>query len=118
MLSRQNYCPVHEIQPGFNYDLRIKGWLDNGTETREILVQREVTEKLTGMTMDEAKELAENNPLGMEEVFLRMRERILGRYFECKGREIDSRMLVNACRQLPFDREELPGLLNRAGGAA
>jgi replication factor A1 len=54
----------------------------------------------------------------MEEVFLRMRERILGRYFECKGREIDSRMLVNACRQLPFDREELPGLLNRAGGAA
>lgn len=24
-LSRQNYCPVHEIQPGFIYDLRIKG---------------------------------------------------------------------------------------------
>jgi replication factor A1 len=68
--------------------------------------------------MEEAKELAENNPLGMEEVFLRMRERILGRYFECTGREIDSRMLVNACRPLPFDREELPGLLNRAGGAA
>jgi replication factor A1 len=118
VLSRQNYCPVHEIQPGFLYDLRIKGWLDNGTETREILVQREVTERLTGMTMEEAKDLAENNPLGMEEVFLRMRERILGRYFECKGREIDSRMLVNACRTLPFDREELPGLLNRAGGAA
>ncbi|MDD1715193.1 MAG: nucleotide-binding protein [Methanoregulaceae archaeon] len=118
VLSRQNYCPVHEIQPGFLYDLRIKGWLDNGTETREILVQREVTERLTGMTMEEAKDLAENNPLGMEEVFLRMRERILGRYFECKGREIDSRMLVNACRTLQFDREELPGLLNRAGGAA
>ncbi|HPM61781.1 MAG TPA: nucleotide-binding protein, partial [Methanoregulaceae archaeon] len=48
VLSRQNYCPVHEIQPGFLYDLRIKGWLDNGKETREILVQREVTEKLTG----------------------------------------------------------------------
>jgi replication factor A1 len=118
VLSRQNYCPVHEIQPGFLYDLRIKGWLDNGTETREILVQREVTEGLTSMTMEEAKDLAENNPLGMEEVFLRMRERILGRYFECTGREIDSRMLVNACRPLPFDREELPGLLNRAGGAA
>jgi replication factor A1 len=118
VLSRQNYCPVHEIQPGFLYDLRIKGWLDNGTETREILVQREVTEQLTGMTMEEARELAENNPLGMEEVFLRMRERILGRYLVCKGREIDSRMLVNECRFLPFDRGELPELLNRAGGSA
>jgi replication factor A1 len=118
VLSRQNYCPVHEIQPGFLYDLRIKGWLDNGTETREILLQREVTAQLTGMTMEEAKELAENNPLGMEEVFLRMRERILGRYFVCSGREIDSRMLVNECRFLPFDRGELPELLNRAGGSA
>jgi replication factor A1 len=118
VLSRQNYCPVHEIQPGFLYDLRIKGWLDNGQETREILVQREVTEQLTGMSMDEAKELAENNPLGMEEVFLRMRERILGRYFVCQGREFDSRMLVNECRFLPFDPGEIPELLNRAGGAA
>jgi replication factor A1 len=118
VLSRQNYCPVHEIQPGFLYDLRIKGWLDNGKETREILVQREVTEQLTGMSMEEAKELAENNPLGMEEVFLRMRERILGRYFACRGREIDSRMLVNDCRFLPFDPGEIPELLNRAGGAA
>jgi replication factor A1 len=118
VLSRQNYCPVHEIQPGFSYDLRIKGWLDNGNETREILVQREVTEQLTGMPLEEAKELAENNPLGMEEVFLRMRERILGRYFVCRGREIDSRMLVNECRFLPFDPGEIPELLNRAGGAA
>jgi replication factor A1 len=118
VLSRQNYCPVHEIQPNFQYDLRIKGWLDNGNETREILVQKEVTEQLTGMTIDEAKELAENNPLGMEEVFLRVRERILGRYLTCKGREFDSRILVNECQFLPFDQGEVTDLLNRAGGSA
>jgi replication factor A1 len=118
VLSRQNYCPVHEIQPGFLYDLRIKGWLDNGRETREILVQREVTEKLCGISIDEAKELAENNPLGMDEVFLRVRERILGRYLTCRGREIDQRMLVSECAFLHFDPGEIPELLNRAGGSS
>jgi len=117
VISRQNYCPVHEIQPGFLYDLRIKGWLDNGEETKEILVQRETTEQLTGLSLDQAREIAENNPLGMEEVFLRLRDRILGRYLTCQGREIDSRMLVNACRFLPFDPQETAALLNRAGGS-
>lgn len=118
VLSRQNYCPVHEIQPGFLYDLRIKGWLDNGRETREILVQREVTEQLTGISLHEAKELAENNPLGMDEVFLRVRERILGRYLTCRGREMDQRILVSECGFLHFDPAEIPGLLNRAGGSS
>lgn len=118
VLSRQNYCPVHEIQPDFHYDLRIKGWLDDGIKTKEILAQREVTEQLTGMTMDEARVLAENNPLGMEEVFLRMRERILGRYLACRGRDIDGRILVNECRLMPFNRDDIPGLVNRAGRAA
>ena len=118
VLSRQNYCPVHEIQPGFLYDLRIKGWLDDGKVTREILIQREVTEQLTGMSMEQAKELAENNPLGMDEVFLRFRDRILGRYLICSGREIDSRMLVNSCEPLRFDPEETAALLNRAGGSS
>jgi replication factor A1 len=118
VLSRQNYCPVHEIQPGFVYDLRIKGWLDDGKVTKEILVQREVTEQLTGISMDQAKELAENNPLGMDEVFLRVRDRILGRYLSCIGREIDSRILVNSCEFLPFNSEETASLLNRAGGSS
>ena len=85
VLSRQNYCPVHEMQPKFNYDLRIKGWLDDGTRTEEVLVQRDVVESLTGMTLEASKELAENNPLGMDEVFLRMREKILGRYLTVRG---------------------------------
>jgi replication factor A1 len=116
VLSRQNYCPVHEMQPSFNYDLRIKGWLDNGEVTREVLLQREAVEKLTGMTLDESKELAENNPLGMDEVFLRMRERILGRYLRCEGREIDRRIIVNTCDKMNFQPGLLADLLNRTGG--
>jgi replication factor A1 len=117
-LSRQNYCPIHEIQPGFVYDLRIKGWLDDGEKTHNILLQRDAVESLTGITLDAAKEIAENNPLGMDEVFLRMRDAVLGRYIVCKGREIDGRLLVNTCERVKFDSGEHAALLNRAGGAS
>jgi replication factor A1 len=116
-LSRQNYCPVHEIQPNFHYDLRIKGWLDDGTRTWNALLPREAVESLTGMTVGKAKEIAENNPLGMDEVFLRMRDMITGRYFACRGRDIDGRLLVNSCTRVPFDPDRHAALLNRAGGA-
>jgi replication factor A1 len=53
----------------------------------------------------------------MDEVFLRMRDVILGRYLRCQGREIDRRILVNRCEFLHFDPLELAALLNRAGGA-
>ena len=117
-LSRQNYCPVHEIQPKFVYDLRIKGWLDDGKKTYNMLLQRDVVESLTGMNLDAAKELAENNPLGMDEVFLRMRDAVLGRYVVCRGREIDNRLLVRACERIKMETGEHTALLNRAGGAA
>jgi ssDNA-binding replication factor A large subunit len=116
-LSRQNYCPVHEIQPKFVYDLRIKGWLDDGEKTHNILLQREVVESLTGITLGAAQEIAENNPLGMDEVFLRMRDAVLGRYIICEGREIDNRILVNTCERLTYQSGEHAALLNRAGGA-
>lgn len=117
VLSRQNYCPVHEIQAQYQYDLRIKGWLDNGTETREILVQRGETERIVGMSLDQARELAENNPLGMDEVFMRFREALLGRYLACQGRVIENRMLVSGCEILHYQPEQLADLLNRAGGS-
>ena len=114
-LSRQNYCPVHEIQPNFRYDLRIKGWLDDGEKTHNILLQRDAVEALTAMTLDQAKEIAENNPLGMDEVFLQMRDAVLGRYILCRGREIENRLLVNTCEKVPFESSEHTALLNRAG---
>jgi replication factor A1 len=117
-LSRQNYCPVHEIQPKFIYDLRIKGWLDDGEKTHNILLQREVVESITGITLGAAQEIAENNPLGMDEVFLRMRDGVLGRYIICNGREIDNRILVNTCEHLKYDSGVHTALLNRAGGTS
>ncbi len=118
VLSRQNYCPIHEIQDKFTYDLRIKGWLDNGERTWELLMPRDAVESLTGLTLDQAREIAENHPLGLDEVLLRIRGEVLGRYISCKGREIDGRILASACQFLAYDPTLLAALLNRAGGAA
>ena len=70
------------------------------------------------MTLEQARELAENTPLGMDEVFLRFRDALLGRYLSCSGREIDGRLLVSGCTRLRFQPERLADLLNRAGGSA
>jgi len=87
-------------------------------KTHNILLQREVVESLTGITLGAAQEIAENNPLGMDEVFLRMRDAVLGRYIICEGREIDNRILVNTCERLTYQSGEHTALLNRAGGAS
>ena len=118
VLSRQNYCPVHEIQKDFRYDLRIKGVLDDGIRTRNILVQKDIVESLSGMKLEEAIALAESSPLGMDEVFYRIRDAILGRYFQVGGSEMDGRILVRECQRIRFDPADLAALLNRAGGEA
>lgn len=117
-LSRQNYCPVHEIQPEFRYDLRLKGVLDDGIRARNVLMQREIVEALTGITLEEAIRIAETNPLGMDEIFYRIRNAVLGRYYTCTGNEFGGRLLVNSCTPMRFEPAELAALLNRAGGEA
>ena len=62
VLSRQNYCPIHEIQPEFRYDLRIKAVLDDGVTTKNILMQRETTEAVADLTLDEAVEPRREQP--------------------------------------------------------
>ncbi|NLA38803.1 MAG: nucleotide-binding protein [Methanomicrobiales archaeon] len=117
-LSRQNYCPVHEIQPNFRYDLRLKAVLDDGERARNVLMQRDLVESLVGISLEEAISIAESNPLGMDEIFYRVRNSVLGRYYTCSGGEFAGRMLVDSCTPVTFKPQELATLLNRAGGEA
>ena len=70
------------------------------------------------MKLDEAIALAESSPLGMDEVFYRIRDAVLGRYYRMRGSEIDGRILVKECQRITFDPGDLAWLLNRAGGEA
>lgn len=118
VLSRQNYCPIHEIQPEFRYDLRIKAVLDDGVTTKNILMQRETTESVSGISLEEAVDLAEDSPLGMDEVFLRVQSAVMGRYLDCHGREMDTTVLVTSAEPHRFDPVALAALIDRAGGEA
>ncbi len=109
---------IHEIQPEFRYDLRIKAVLDDGVTTKNILMQRETTEAAAGLTLDEAVEVAENSPLGMDEVFLRVQSAVMGRYLDCRGRDMDTTVLVTAAERHRFDAAALAALIDRAGGEA
>ncbi len=116
-LSRQNYCPVHEIQNDFRYDLRITGVVDDGKKATNVLIQREEAEKLTGITLDAAREMAENNPLGFDDVIMKMQEALLGRYLECQGSDIDGTLLVKGCSPISYDSSRHADLINRASAS-
>ena len=113
VLSRQNLCFEHDIQSTWEYDLRVRAWLDNGVETWEVSLPAEVVTKLTGISMAAAKEAAENNPLGPDAVLYEITDMLQGRYFECTGRLIDNRLFAQECHVRSFDPQKQAELLNR-----
>jgi replication factor A1 len=115
VLTRQNYCQIHEIQPKFQYDLRIKGWLDNGRQTWDTIISRDGVEKLLGLTLAGAQEMAENNPLGLETVYYHLCEKVLGQYLTCQGRIVENRLFSPTCSFATFDTSRHADLINRAG---
>lgn len=118
VLSNRNYCPVHEIQTTFRYDLRIKGVLDDGLAAKNVLLQREATEKISALTLEDAITIAENNPLGYDDVLVRIQEAVLGRYYTCSGSDIEGTMLVKECTRQGFDSTRHATLINRSAPIA
>ncbi|GAB7015497.1 hypothetical protein [Methanogenium cariaci] len=118
-LSRQNFCPVHEMQQEFRYDLRITGVVDDGITAKNVIIQREAVEKATGLTLEKAIEIAEISPLGPDDVFMQFHERLMGRYISCTGPDIDGTILVSDADSLnliTYDQGEHAMLINRAEG--
>jgi replication factor A1 len=76
-------CSEHGDVEG-EFDLRIKGVIDDGREVHEVILDREATEALTGMTLSEAKEMA-MDALDTEVVAEEMRADVLGWYYRVRG---------------------------------
>jgi len=117
VLSRQNYCPVHEIQSSFRYDLRIKGVIDDGKKARNVLMLCETVTQLAGMTLEQAIEIAENNPLGLDDVLIQLQHHVMGRYLRCAGSDIDGTFLVKECGRVQCDASLHASLINRAAAS-
>jgi replication factor A1 len=115
VLSHQNFCPIHEIQNDYHYDLRIKAVLDDGHKAYNVLIGREIAEVLTGMTMNQAINLALESPLGFEEVQTQFTEKLYGRYVRCCGSDFDGRILVKSAEFIHLNSSRTVELMNRAG---
>ncbi len=91
-------CSEHGDVDG-EFDLRIKGVLDDGTEVHEVIFNQESTEELTGITLDEAQQMA-MDALDTEVVVEEMRGRVLGRYYRVAGPTLGRYVLANDIEQL------------------
>jgi len=85
-------CMEHGNVDG-THDLRIKAVLDDGTMVQEALFNREITESISGITLEEAKEMAVD-ALDQSVVQDEMKKRLLGRYYTMSGSILDRYMLV------------------------
>ncbi|HJJ94970.1 MAG TPA: hypothetical protein O0W79_00080 [Methanocorpusculum sp.] len=115
VLSKPNLCPVHEIQTNFNYDMRIRGVLDDGQKAYNILMNREITEKISNITMDEAIEISTTSPLGADDVQILLTEKVCGRYLKCLGSWFNDLFLVKEVEFMKFNKDEAIALLNSIG---
>ncbi|MDO9516999.1 MAG: hypothetical protein Q7J10_03010 [Methanosarcinaceae archaeon] len=79
MLSK-GACNQHGRVDGV-YDLRIKAVLDDGKVTNTLLLNREITEQLTGISLDDAIVLAAD-ALDAGVISDRIKQMIIGRYYK------------------------------------
>jgi len=86
-------CSEHGQVEG-EFDLRIKGVLDDGRTVTEVIFDREATEDLTGMTLEEAKDMA-MDALDTTVVAEEMAEDLLGRYYRVTGPTFGRYVLVD-----------------------
>jgi len=89
-------CGEHGKVEGV-YDLRIKAVLDDGEKVQDILMNREITEAFTGITLDKAKEMA-TEALDQGVVLDVFKNKLVGRYYVVAGRKLDRFILVDSIR--------------------
>ncbi|MFB6123991.1 MAG: replication factor A [Haloferacaceae archaeon] len=94
-------CSEHGEVEG-EFDLRIKGVLDDGTAVHEVIFDRETTEELTGMALEDAKDMA-MDALDTTVVAEEMQAGTLGRYYRVSGPQLGRYVLVDE-----FERQDGP----------
>ncbi len=111
----KGYCAEHGKVSGV-YDLRVKGVLDNGDVVTDVLFNRELTERLTGITLEDAKEMA-IEALDHNVVADRIKSLVIGRYYVLRGNKTPRWLLVTDFATLPtIDEQDIETVLERSEG--
>ena len=87
-------CQEHGKVKG-EYDLRIKAVLDSGTSTQDVLINRELTEGLVGLSLDNAITMAAD-ALDPGVVLDKLKHELVGRYYTASGHKLDRYILADS----------------------
>lgn len=98
-------CAEHGEVEG-EFDMRIKGVIDDGKTVQEVIFDREATESVADITLEEAKEMA-MDALDTAIVAEEIEDRTLGRYYRIGGPTMGRYVLANDVERLgaPEDGE-------------
>jgi replication factor A1 len=106
-------CSEHGEGDG-EFDLRIKGVLDDGTQTQDVLMDAEATEALTGVGLEAAKEMA-MDALDTEVVVQQFEEDLVGEYYRVEGPAYGQYLLADEMDAITeYDRTDVEELLIEA----
>ncbi len=100
-------CNEHGEVEG-EFDLRIKGVVDDGIDAHEVIFDAEATESLTGISLEEGKEMA-MDALDTTVVADEIRDKIIGTYYRIEGPTFGRYVLADDVEELdgPVDAEQL-----------
>lgn len=90
-------CAEHGKVDGV-YDLRLKAVLDTGAITQDILLKRDVTEDVSGITLESAIAMAAD-ALDQGVVLEAMKQKLVGKYYKVSGPRVDRYLLVESIEQ-------------------
>jgi replication factor A1 len=104
-------CGEHGKVEG-TYDLRIKAVLDNGHKVQDTLLNREVSERLTNITLEEAVHMA-TEALEQSVVVDKIKEQLVGKYYTVSGPRLDRYILIETISSMPpLERSQIEALLS------
>lgn len=98
-------CAEHGEVEG-EFDMRIKGVIDDGQVVQEVIFDEEMTTAVSGISLEEAKEMA-MDALDTTIVADEIRDRTLGRYYRVTGPKMGRYLLADEVERLqsPADAE-------------
>ncbi|KAF5426053.1 replication factor A1 [Candidatus Methanomarinus sp.] len=105
-------CGEHGKVEGI-YDLRIKAVIDDGRSVQDSLLNREISEQLTGITLDEAIHMA-TEALDQSVVIEKIKGEFVGKYYSVSGPKLDRYILVDTITPLgPIDNSEIEAIISQ-----
>ena len=102
ILDRRLLCDAHGKQTDYDTELRIRCGIDDGNETKYATIKNETVTKMTGITYDYALDFIKDSPLGNDELYSMISDKIIGRYFKFKCRDFGANVIIDDAEEMRY----------------